>query len=176
MLRLGVSNTRRRLHHPLQRTCPEIQRRFSTKKPFGPLRILFCGSDDFSAASLQALHAEHRANSDIISSLQVVCKKPKLTGRGLKVLREGEKVPFQTTRLLKDPVPIATLARNLSLPLHEIDTFRGWQVSLFRFKTVERGRSMIERGIAPDNRSWSNQSHSCGFIWAPGTSATARRG
>lgn len=54
-----------------------------------PLQILFCGSDDFSVASLQALHAEHTRNSKLVKSIDVVCKPAKRTGRGLKVFREG---------------------------------------------------------------------------------------
>lgn len=54
-----------------------------------PLRILFCGSDTFSIASLRKLCDEKRKTSELIESIDVVCKVPKLTGRGLKTLREG---------------------------------------------------------------------------------------
>ena len=102
----------------------------SSGRLFEPLRVLFCGSDDFSAASLHALHNEHIERPDVVAALHVVSKKPKPTGRGLKVLREGSFISYPENPLFtEDSVPIASLARRLSLPLHQIDTFRGWQVS-----------------------------------------------
>ena len=59
-----------------------------------PLRILFCGADQFSIASLKALHAEHVANSDFIKSIDVLCKSDKKSGRGLKAYRSGLCVGF----------------------------------------------------------------------------------
>ncbi|KAL4944235.1 hypothetical protein BDV06DRAFT_112925 [Aspergillus oleicola] len=85
-------------------------------KAHDPLRILFCGSDDFSIASLQALHTEHVKQPDRIASIDVVCRPGKRVGRGLKQIRE---------------VPIKAAATKLSLPIHEIDTFRGWQPPVF---------------------------------------------
>ncbi|KAI9729809.1 MAG: Methionyl-tRNA formyltransferase [Cirrosporium novae-zelandiae] len=83
-----------------------------TPKPHhDPLRILFCGSEDFSIASLRALHQEHLHSPSTIASIDVVCRPPKRVGRGLKQKRE---------------VPIEAEARSLSLPIHEIDTFRDW--------------------------------------------------
>ena len=87
-------------------------RRFSIGRLFEPLRILFCGSDDFSIASLKALHAEQIAKPEIIKSIDVVSKVGKRFGRGLKTVRE---------------VPIVATATELSLPLHQIDTFTRWQ-------------------------------------------------
>ena len=58
--------------------------------PFGPpLRILFCGSDHFSATSLKALYQEHQHNQASVASIDVVCRKDKRVGRGLKTIREG---------------------------------------------------------------------------------------
>lgn len=54
-----------------------------------PLRILFCGSDEFSCFSLRALHEEQKRNADLIRSIDVVVRPSKPTGRGYKVLREG---------------------------------------------------------------------------------------
>ncbi|KAF2142608.1 uncharacterized protein K452DRAFT_196637, partial [Aplosporella prunicola CBS 121167] len=76
-----------------------------------PLRILFCGSDDFSIASLLALHREHQRDPAFIASIDVVHRPSKRTGRGLKTIRE---------------VPIATTASTLSLPTHPLDTFTRW--------------------------------------------------
>ena len=89
-----------------------ITRRWSSTRASDPLRILFCGSDEFSIASLQALHREKQAQPDFIMSIDVVCRPPKRVGRGLKQLRE---------------VPIADVARSLRLNLHQINTFTGWQ-------------------------------------------------
>lgn len=61
----------------------------AASRPSEPLRILFCGSDAFSCASLKALHAEHKENSSLIESLDVMVLPGKRTGRGLKVVSEG---------------------------------------------------------------------------------------
>jgi methionyl-tRNA formyltransferase len=87
------------------------QRYSSTTKPSAPLKILFCGSDEFSASSLAALHAEHQTNPSLIHSISVLVRPPKPTGRGLKVLRE---------------VPLQSFAHSLSLPLITLNTFTGW--------------------------------------------------
>lgn len=76
------------------------------------MRILFCGSDDFSAVSLQELHKEHKRNNEFIASIDVVCRAGKLSGRGLKGIRD---------------VPIKSVALGAGLPVHEISTFTGWQ-------------------------------------------------
>ena len=89
-------------------------RRHASSKQSDPLRILFCGSDDFSIASLNALHKERVARPDFIKSIDVVCKPGKHVGRGLKIVRE---------------VPIIATAKELSLPLHQINTFTQWEPS-----------------------------------------------
>lgn len=63
-------------------------RLYSTKK-HDPLRILFCGSDEFSIASLKALHAYQLKKPGRIASIDVVCRPGKRVGRGLKKIREG---------------------------------------------------------------------------------------
>lgn len=55
-----------------------------------PLRILFCGSDEFSCVSLSALHREHVRNRGLVEALDVMVLPAKPTGRGLRRLREGE--------------------------------------------------------------------------------------
>ncbi|KAJ5364355.1 uncharacterized protein N7496_010068 [Penicillium cataractarum] len=85
-------------------------RSYATRS-FDPLRILFCGSDEFSIASLKALHDYRLKHPEKISSIDVVCRPGKRVGRGLKKIRE---------------MPIKEAAAALSLPVHEIDTFRGW--------------------------------------------------
>ncbi|GAP84496.2 putative methionyl-tRNA formyltransferase [Rosellinia necatrix] len=92
------------------------RRRYSTspkKKASDPLHILFCGSDEFSCASLEALHREHVQNPDLIRSIEVVVRPGKRTGRGYKTVR--------------DP-PLRSLANELNLPIHERDTFTGWDM------------------------------------------------
>ncbi|KAI4629182.1 uncharacterized protein J4E87_003443 [Alternaria ethzedia] len=77
-----------------------------------PLRILFCGSDAFSIASLRAVADAKRHVPGLIESIDVIHRPPKPTGRGLKTLRE---------------VPIKQVAtEELNLPTHVIDTFTGW--------------------------------------------------
>ncbi|KAL1639670.1 Methionyl-tRNA formyltransferase [Diplodia intermedia] len=76
-----------------------------------PLRLLFCGSDDFSIHALRALHREHVSNPRLIDALHVVHRPGKPTGRGLKQIRQ---------------VPIKAAAEELALPTHEINTFTGW--------------------------------------------------
>ncbi|KAK0653416.1 Methionyl-tRNA formyltransferase [Lasiodiplodia hormozganensis] len=83
----------------------------SAAQPPRPLRLLFCGSDDFSIHALRALHGEHASNPRLIDALHVVHRPGKPTGRGLRQIRQ---------------VPIKAAAEELALPAHEIDTFTGW--------------------------------------------------
>ncbi|KAJ4378544.1 Methionyl-tRNA formyltransferase [Didymella sp. IMI 355093] len=76
-----------------------------------PLRILFCGADEFSIASLLALNQARRDVPGLIDAIHVAHRPAKPTGRGLKVLKE---------------VPIAATASSLSLPTHVFDTFTGY--------------------------------------------------
>jgi methionyl-tRNA formyltransferase len=65
------------------------QRKCLSTTTTSPLRILFCGSDDFSIASLRALLDEKEANQKLIESIEVVHKKGKRSGRGLKLIKDG---------------------------------------------------------------------------------------
>lgn len=77
-----------------------------------PLRILFCGSDNFSIASLRALYALMQSDPSLIESIDVLVRPGKPAGRGMKLIRN---------------VPLYYLAKDeLGLPVHERDTFRGW--------------------------------------------------
>ncbi|KAL2857772.1 formyl transferase [Aspergillus pseudoustus] len=98
------------------RLFPSLASRSLSTKAYDPLRILFCGSDQLSIASLRALHAEHLKRPDSITSIDVVCRPGKKVGRGLKQIRE---------------VPIKAVATELSLAIHEIDTFTGWKPPVF---------------------------------------------
>ena len=75
------------------------------------LRILFCGADRFSVAHLDALHAESKSTDSNISTINVVTRTDKRTGRGLKQITSP---------------PIKSEAVKLGLPLYQIDTFTGW--------------------------------------------------
>lgn len=55
-----------------------------------PLRILFCGSDEFSSASLISLKEEKTKNPDLIRSIDVLCRPAKKVGRGMKKFAEGK--------------------------------------------------------------------------------------
>ena len=54
-----------------------------------PLRILFCGSDAFSVASLKALNRICQERPQVIESIDVLCKEDQRTGRGLENINEG---------------------------------------------------------------------------------------
>ncbi|KAL8787019.1 MAG: hypothetical protein Q9213_002455 [Squamulea squamosa] len=86
-------------------------RNISSNKSYDPLRILFCGSDKFSIASLRALDHARKTDTEQVASLDVVCRPEKPVQRHLRAVRE---------------VPIAAVARELGLQLHKIDTFTGW--------------------------------------------------
>lgn len=77
----------------LGRKIPQWQRCYSQNTPrraSDPLRILFCGSDEFSCASLKAVHEEHSKNKGLIESLEVMALPPKRSGRGFSSLKEGK--------------------------------------------------------------------------------------
>jgi hypothetical protein len=52
-----------------------------------PLRILFCGADELSITSLEALYKESRESPSNVASIDVVCRPGKRTGRGLTQIR-----------------------------------------------------------------------------------------
>ncbi|KAK4180568.1 putative Methionyl-tRNA formyltransferase [Triangularia setosa] len=99
---------------PLRRSIvrPPSFPTYSTQRG-NPLRILFCGSDEFSCHSLKALHKKHKEDPTLIESIDVLVRPSKPTGRGLKQVTE---------------VPIASVARELELPLLTLprDTFTNW--------------------------------------------------
>ncbi|KAH9876056.1 hypothetical protein J1614_003935 [Plenodomus biglobosus] len=105
-----------RLPAPVRSLALFPHHRFSsTKSPAyasDALKILFCGSDDFSIASLRALTAVKRDAPKLIESIHVVHRPAKPTGRGMKQLRQ---------------VPIQKVAEEeLKLPTYTLDTFTGW--------------------------------------------------
>ncbi|PQE26954.1 hypothetical protein CJF31_00003694 [Rutstroemia sp. NJR-2017a BVV2] len=100
---------------------PSPFRLYSTNDSWEPLRILFCGSDEFSSASLRALHAEHLRDPQSIASIDVVHRPAKRVDRGLKTIRQGNRAPFPNV------LPISGVAQELNLPVHERDTFTGWE-------------------------------------------------
>lgn len=95
-----------------------------TPSPFGPwrklpptepLRILFCGSDEFSCASLRALHKLQADKPKLIKSIDVLVRPGKPAGRGLRRIATG---------------PLFNLAEELGLAVHKRDTFTGWELPL----------------------------------------------
>ena len=142
---------------------------FTTKSNFEPLRILFCGSDEFSAASLHKLHDEHQRNKNFIASIDVVCRPGKPVGRGQKTIREGfwSAKSSCTSVLNMGTVPIAKVADELGLPSHKIDTFTGWHVSIyFRLETVCITKCTTATKVSKPAR----QSDSRSLIWTLRTS------
>lgn len=93
------------------RNVPLFRRCYSSIR--NPLRVLFCGSDEFSISSLRALHNLQKSTNDAsaFASIDVICRPGKRTGRGLKKICE---------------LPIKSVAEELLLPLHQIDTFTDW--------------------------------------------------
>ncbi|KXJ90859.1 formyl transferase [Microdochium bolleyi] len=118
-IRFGLSSTHAALFKPTpgcwtrRDTHSSASSSTAKTKRSDPLHILFCGSDDFSCASLEAIHLEHRRNPDLISSIDVVVRPGKPTGRGLKIIRQP---------------PLQGLASSLGLRIHERDTFTGWNM------------------------------------------------
>ncbi|KAK0752242.1 hypothetical protein B0T18DRAFT_444553 [Schizothecium vesticola] len=106
------------------------------KGPTLPLRILFCGSDEFSCESLKALYAEHFRSRKLIRSIDVVVRPAKPTGRGLKEMREGtfsqDGLPPGDPNSDAVTVPLKQLAKTLGLPIHERDTFTGWDMPKYK--------------------------------------------
>ncbi|KAH7003410.1 formyl transferase [Fusarium venenatum] len=84
-----------------------------TSRALDPLRILFCGSDEFSCASLKAVYEEHSQNKGLIESLEVMALPPKRSGRGFSSLKQ---------------VPCNLLAEELGLKIHQQATFKGWNL------------------------------------------------
>lgn len=115
----------------------------SSTKPKQPLRILFCGSDNFSTASLSALHDLHLSSPDLIESIDVLVRPGKPSGRGLKRVAVG---------------PLFQLAESLGLPIHQRDTFTGWDLPLpGRVTHLKTGAVTI----FPDPlRRWSHRGYS----------------
>lgn len=85
-------------------------------KRSNPLRILFCGSDSFSAVSLDALYAEYKSPDSHILSIDVLTWKDKYAGRDNSHLQ----TPF-----------IKQVALGKGLPVHQIDTFDNWQPPVY---------------------------------------------
>jgi hypothetical protein len=57
--------------------------------PREPLSVLFCGSDAFSITALDAINEARKTVPGLIRSIDVVHRRAKFAGRGLKTLREG---------------------------------------------------------------------------------------
>ncbi|KAK6354849.1 Methionyl-tRNA formyltransferase [Orbilia brochopaga] len=72
------------------------------------LKILFCGSDNFSVQSLKALiELKNAAPNKPVESIDVLVKQEKPSGRGLKAQRVN---------------PVQVLAKEHDLPYHELNT------------------------------------------------------
>ena len=113
-----------RAARPWARTSPYGLRKNSLRSCFyssksetdDPLRILFCGTDYFSTLSLKALHEYSKTSEGNVRSIDVVTRTDKRVGRGRKTI--------------KSPA-VKVAATELGLPLHQIDTFTGWQPPTF---------------------------------------------
>lgn len=70
--------------------CHQTKRWSSTTHD--PLRVLFCGADQFSIYSLKALNDVRLKHPEKVASIDVVCKPDKRVGRGLKKIQEGSQI------------------------------------------------------------------------------------
>jgi hypothetical protein len=102
-----------RLSHHVPRLFSTSYCRLYSTRTSKPLRILYCGSDEFSIASLRAVHDYQLSNPEAVASIDVLIRPAKPSGRGRKTLKES---------------PIKAVAQNLGLRLYERDTFTGWDV------------------------------------------------
>lgn len=68
---------------------PKLRLYSNASKPYNPIRILFCGADDFSIFSLKAIRELQQRKPECIASIDVVCRPDKRVGRGLKKVQEG---------------------------------------------------------------------------------------
>lgn len=59
------------------------------KQTHHPLRVLFCGADEFSIYSLRALNDLRLDQPEKVASIDVVCRTDKRVGRGLKRVQAG---------------------------------------------------------------------------------------
>ncbi|KAJ0336973.1 hypothetical protein COL26b_009938 [Colletotrichum chrysophilum] len=125
-----------------------------------PLRILFCGSDEFSCAALNALAAEKKLNPGLIESLDVVVRPGKLTGRGMKQIRQGIPIPKDCTlQGLHDILtPIAAnmlvdgLRRGLHIPpLKDV----GWKPTEGEQEMLCHAPKLAKRDSQIDWSTWS---------------------
>ncbi|KAK6333319.1 Methionyl-tRNA formyltransferase [Orbilia javanica] len=100
-----------RLFPSRTRTC----RSFHASGFDAGIKILFCGSDDFSLTSLKALQAVKEATGDeVIESIDVVLKYEKPSGRGLKEQR---------------PNPVRKFANSKCMSIYTLDAeqFNDWK-------------------------------------------------
>jgi methionyl-tRNA formyltransferase len=128
-------------HRTFQAPSILIARSFYSTDVPKPLRILFCGSDEFSCESLRAVAEEKKRNPGLIASIDVLCRPGKLSGRGMKTIREGKLLQHSNVAIAYYlVVPIKRVAEELGLPVHERDTFTGWKVirlaSIFIFNML----------------------------------------
>lgn len=95
-----------------------------------PLRILFCGSDRFSATSLIALYRYKKENTERILSIDVLIRPGKFSGRGHRLIKEGKPTPILNYLicLIYFLVYLKNVAQFHRLTIHERDTFTGWDV------------------------------------------------
>ncbi|ROW09990.1 hypothetical protein VPNG_06527 [Cytospora leucostoma] len=103
-----------------------------------PLRILFCGSDEFSCASLRALHDLKQSDpkGKLIKSIDVLVRPGKPAGRGLRRVAVG---------------PLFHLAEELGLPVHRRDTFTGWELPPAGHITHEATGEVVRHRAAHEN-------------------------
>lgn len=165
----------RRLRLPFH-SFPRVVCRYSSTKTSEDLRILFCGSDDFSIASLNALYNEHLENKAQIASIDVVCRPPKRTGRGYKNWQKGTYLSFAWS--------LAKRFTHDSDTELSSDTDSSWRTAsscayYWYIHWVEGVLSfwsdcMRKLIVSAANSKWfANQLSHCSLIWASRSSANS---
>ena len=150
-------------------------RSYNSQAPFEPLRILFCGSDEFSVASLRALHKEHERDKTLIESIDVVCRPAKPVGRGLKDRRQGKsgQAPFFVPVLNWEQYPFPRLQRNwpcLYIILTHLPSGR------LVYHSCTGTYSGVEMDLATNNSWLAHKFDRCRLVWSFCTSTNTSRG
>jgi methionyl-tRNA formyltransferase len=95
----GLASSVARSRFAANWSCGSSRGYLSSSPQHDPLRVLFCGADEFSIYSLKALNKIKKENPDKVASIDVVCRKDKRVGRGLKQIREGSQFRTQSSSI-----------------------------------------------------------------------------
>lgn len=145
-----------RLRPRLLSRRPRWTTRCLSSRASDPLRVLFCGSDDFSCAALEALDGERRRGG-VVESVDVMVRPGKAVGRGNKKFREGEcalvfYIFVLTLFYLVESAPLSSLAcvwasprsQACQAPVHSV---RGQLCGILEEMKAQRNASTFMSGL-----------------------------